>query len=66
MAWCRPCSTASGCCADLPDGWYAAVDPTYSTTYYYNPTSGERSWLRPAAPLPPGWVEATDPSSGHR
>jgi hypothetical protein len=55
-----------GAVSDLPNGWYAAVDPTYNTTYYYNPSSGERSWERPAAPLPQGWVEATDPASGHR
>jgi hypothetical protein len=49
---------------DLPAGWHAAVDPTYSRVYYYNPATGERTWERPAAALPPGWMEAVDPNSG--
>eukprot|EP00887_Chlorella_sp_A99_P002218 scaffold21.g2218.t1 len=65
--------------AGLPAGWFEAVDPTYNTPYYYNPTTGERSWTRPAAPaaavatpaagaaggsLPPGWSEGQDPATG--
>lgn len=64
----------------LLPGWFTAVDPTYNHTYYYNPTTGERSWtpptVAPAAPLvtatasdgtlPPGWVEALDPNTGHK
>lgn len=38
----------------LPPGWYQATDPTYSHTYYYNPSTGERSWTRPAAPVSRG------------
>ena len=33
----------------LPPGWYEAMDPTYQTVYYFNPTTGERTWLRPGA-----------------
>ena len=59
-----PTAAAGSTEAPLPDGWFAAVDPTYHTTYYYNPATGERSWVRPAPALPPGWAEAMDPSSG--
>ncbi|PSC68224.1 poly-glutamine tract-binding [Micractinium conductrix] len=49
----------------LPPGWYQASDPTYNRVYFYNPTTGDRSWTRPAASiLPPGWTEGKDPSSG--
>jgi len=63
--------------ATLPPGWEKAMDPTYNHEYYYNASTGERSWVRPgaspaaAAPaasahsqLPQGWVEAVDPASG--
>jgi hypothetical protein len=55
-----------GALPDLPHGWIAAVDPTYNSTYYYNPGTGERSWTRPAHGLPDGWLEAADPATGHR
>ncbi len=50
----------------LPPNWHEAVDPTYNHPYYYNPTTGERSWVRPKVlpPLAPGWEEAKDPASG--
>ena len=37
----------------LPPGWEAGFDPTYNREYYYNASTGERSWERPggAAPL---------------
>ena len=62
--------------SDLAPGWFEAVDPTYNHPYWYNPTTGERSWTRssaggskaaavPAADgLPAGWSETTDPVSG--
>lgn len=34
------------------------MDPTYQTTYYYNPTTGERSWTRPKAQEPVGCAGA--------
>ncbi|GAX74779.1 hypothetical protein CEUSTIGMA_g2226.t1 [Chlamydomonas eustigma] len=48
----------------LPFGWFSAIDTTYHHVYFYNPTTGERSWTRPAAPLPAGWAEAKDPATG--
>ncbi|KAK9819918.1 hypothetical protein WJX72_003950 [[Myrmecia] bisecta] len=36
----------------LPAGWFEAVDPTYKHAYYYNPTTGERSWTRPQVSQP--------------
>ena len=30
------------------DQWQAAVDPTTGSTYYYNPKTGETSWVIPA------------------
>lgn len=38
-------------------------------TYFFNATTGERTWTRPASqegrpPLPGGWSEGTDPRSG--
>lgn len=51
---------------DLPVGWLAAVDGTYSATYYYNPATGERSWTKPCPGLPEGWVDAADPTTGTR
>uniref|UniRef100_A0A061RJ26 Polyglutamine-binding protein 1 n=3 Tax=Tetraselmis sp. GSL018 TaxID=582737 RepID=A0A061RJ26_9CHLO len=72
----QPQPASSG--GELPPGWEQAVDPTYNHVYYYNPSTGERTWVRPghgqegAKPLPaadsdglpPGWVAATDPASG--
>lgn len=37
----------------LPPGWYAALDQRYQTTYYYNPSTGERRWEPPTDPAPP-------------
>lgn len=58
----------------LPEGWFEAMDETYNTPYYYNPSTGARQWERPGeapAPaaeasgaLPSGWEEASDPNTG--
>lgn len=31
----------------LPEGWSEAVDPTYNHPYWYNVSTGERTWERP-------------------
>lgn len=31
----------------LPQGWFEAIDPTYNHPYWYNPTTGERTWQKP-------------------
>jgi hypothetical protein len=31
----------------LPKGWSQAVDPTYNHVYYFNVSTGERTWERP-------------------
>jgi hypothetical protein len=36
--------------ACLPEGWTTAVDPTDGRIFYYNTSSGERSWRHPSAP----------------
>lgn len=53
--------------APLPPGWLEAFDTTYYHPYWYNKSTGERTWTRPELKpqLPPGWTEAQDPSSGH-
>lgn len=39
----------------LPDGWKEDVDDATGILYYYNDTSGDRSWVRPGfIPPPPG------------
>lgn len=49
----------------LPAGWEAATDKATNKTYYYNRTTGKRTWEKPANDaLPSGWSAATDPSSG--
>ncbi|GIL47036.1 hypothetical protein Vafri_3871 [Volvox africanus] len=48
----------------LLPGWYETVDPRHGRPYYYNPTTGERVWLRPIKSLPRGWTWAVDPSTG--
>lgn len=48
----------------LPPGWFGSMDPTYHRVYFYNPTTGERTWERPLPGLPLGWAEAKDPTSG--
>ncbi len=56
------------CAGGLPPGWAAALDIKYQATYFFNASTGERTWQRPAmpaaAPLPDGWAEGTDPRSG--
>ena len=49
-----PSAAAAGAAsstAPLPAGWFEAFDPTYRTTYWYNPNTGERSWERPRGPV---------------
>lgn len=31
----------------LPAGWFEAIDVTYNHPYWYNPSTGERTWERP-------------------
>lgn len=33
----------------LPEGWSSAIDPTYSHVYYFNVSTGQRTWEKPAA-----------------
>ena len=35
--------------ASLPEGWSSAVDPTYNHVYYFNVSTGQRIWEKPAA-----------------
>jgi hypothetical protein len=60
---------------NLPSGWEAAYDCTSQKTYYYNRSTGERSWEPPSPvgatrtpptqnSLPPGWTVAKDASTG--
>ena len=46
----------------LPLGWQSAQ--ASGKTYYYNATTGERSWEFPKPKLPSGWSAANDPSTG--
>ena len=64
----------------LPPGWYSTKDPFSGKTYYYNETTGERSWEKPtiqsqsaatetsdssgSPDLPTGWAAVKDPASG--
>ncbi|KAG2453478.1 hypothetical protein HYH02_001699 [Chlamydomonas schloesseri] len=48
----------------LLPGWYEAMDPRYMRSYFYNPTTGERIWLRPIKSLPRGWAFGTCPATG--
>lgn len=59
----------------LPPGWEIAQDSTSGKPYYFNRSTGERSWDRPhavhgsntavkVAELPEGWREAIDGTSG--
>jgi WW domain len=43
----------------LPTGWEAAMDAGSGNAYYYNRTTGERTWVKPAV-----WSTATDPATG--
>jgi len=57
--------------AALPAGWTENLDPGSGKNFYYNASTGETSWDRPAgaAPaageLPAGWAAALDPGSGN-
>ena len=35
--------------SSLPEGWSSAVDPTYNHVYYFNVSTGQRTWEKPAA-----------------
>lgn len=36
----------------LPEGWSSAVDPAYNHLYYFNVSTGQRTWEKPvAAPM---------------
>lgn len=48
----------------LMSGWYEGFDPQYQHPYYYNPSTGERSWTRPELTLPPNWYKGNDVDSG--
>ncbi|KAG2439337.1 hypothetical protein HXX76_004696 [Chlamydomonas incerta] len=48
----------------LLPGWYESMDPRYMRAYFYNPTTGERIWLRPIKSLPRGWAFGTCPATG--
>jgi hypothetical protein len=56
----------------LPAGWTQNTDPATGKTFYYNATTKESKWERPApAPavlgvgaLPPDWTQNTDPTTG--
>ncbi|KXZ52794.1 hypothetical protein GPECTOR_8g181 [Gonium pectorale] len=48
----------------LLPGWYEAIDPRHGRPYYYNPTTGERIWLKPIKSVPRGWGFARDPATG--
>ena len=66
-----------GHAVDLPPGWSEAVDPTYSHPYWFNASTGERTWVKPtlqpppepeqaqlvSGPLLPGWRQAVDPTT---
>jgi WW domain len=62
----------------LPPGWHESFDPQYQRSYYYNYSSGERTWTKPeweapapaavppVASLPPSarWEQAIDHARG--
>lgn len=52
--------------ADLQPGWRCALDPAHERVYYYNLSTGVRTWIKPSTgpPLPPGWVEVQDANTG--
>ncbi len=33
----------------LPEGWSSALDPTYNHVYYFNVSTGQRTWEKPTA-----------------
>jgi hypothetical protein len=52
--------------APLPANWEAVADPSTHKTYYWNKSTNETTWERPAADpsagvtdesLPPGWIK---------
>lgn len=48
----------------LPPGWFESYDQQYKHKYYYNPTTLERTWLKPFLSLPFGWKAAVDENIG--
>jgi hypothetical protein len=60
-----------------PDGgdWVEKIDKTNRKPYYYNKTTGQTTWTKPAQlvptgvetdPLPSGWLEKTDIVTGQK
>lgn len=52
--------------ADLQPGWRCALDPEHERVFYYNLSTGVRTWIKPSTgpPLPPGWIEVQDANTG--
>ena len=52
--------------ADLQPGWRCALDPAHERVFYYNLSTGVRTWIKPSTglPLPAGWVEVQDANTG--
>ena len=47
----------------FPNGWEEAVDETTKSKFYFNRSTGERSWKYPSG-LPPNWESVKDQKSG--
>ena len=58
----RPVAEDSG--HTLPDGWIELVDPSSGTPYYFNETTEETSWDRPAARKGEMSIPATSETEG--
>ncbi|KAK9800843.1 hypothetical protein WJX73_008066 [Symbiochloris irregularis] len=48
----QPASTGTAQQNGLLPGWLEAFDPTYRHPYWYNPSTGQRSWQKPQAAPP--------------
>lgn len=44
-----PAAASAASSEPLPEGWSEAVDPTYNHPYWYNVSTGKRTWVRPKA-----------------
>lgn len=49
---------------ELPLGWQEAFDTTYNHPYWFNASTGERSWVRPGAAAPSGAPADTAEAGG--
>ena len=58
-----PSAAAAAAGGALPPGWQETIDPTYNHPYFYNVTTGERSWTRPGAAAPAPAAAAAPPAS---